>query len=361
MAGLAIITEACVDTNDHACVDVAPCSASTSTTRRRTVREPRRLHVVHRLLPTRRVPGGPRSTPTSTSPTAARTRSTTRPTRPRATTTRSSSNSPETSSPTEVIDRRDEALRTDSVAPRHPLTMRLRSTSVAVLERLGRPADRASSAVSGASGTRPRTPPPHDRSASRAVDSRGRLVVEHSMGARFRPHGRATGFDRPSLDIRGPRGGADSAKGHRSPGRSAPALARAAVPASCSVHRRPPSEHQAHASRCGSTRWSFVRPRWRPTVGRRLLARGGLRWSACLLAGDLLRGAWLVHGVAGGEHGERARRWDYRCLFLRRPADPEERAGHRRDDTVAVGPFVDDSRIRSPTLTMSWHPLCRSR
>ena len=89
MAGLAIITEACIDVKDRACVDVCPVQciyefdpannvlfseveagsgvienthtptpdAIDDLRRQHPLREPRRVHVVHRLLPARRVPG----------------------------------------------------------------------------------------------------------------------------------------------------------------------------------------------------------------------------------------------------------------------------------------------------------------
>ena len=134
MAGLAIITEACIDVKDRACVDVCPVQCiyefdpgeqravlrgggrqrgrSRTRThaesgrdrdlrRQHAVREPRRVHVVHRVLPARRVPGrrdllrgarARRIANDEVQPGQIRTR---------ATTTRSSSSTAATSSPTE--------------------------------------------------------------------------------------------------------------------------------------------------------------------------------------------------------------------------------------------------------------------
>ena len=100
MAGLAIITEACIDVKDRACVDVCPVQCiyefdptnnvlfseeqagsgviETSHTpnagrdrdlrRQHALREPRRVHVVHRVLPARRLSRSARSTPKSSVP-----------------------------------------------------------------------------------------------------------------------------------------------------------------------------------------------------------------------------------------------------------------------------------------------------
>ena len=89
MSGLAIITEACIDVKDRACVDVCPVQciyefdpaknllfseeeagsgeventhtpnpdADRDVRRHDPLRERRRVHVVHRLLPARRLPG----------------------------------------------------------------------------------------------------------------------------------------------------------------------------------------------------------------------------------------------------------------------------------------------------------------
>ena len=90
MSGIAIITEACIETKDRACVDVCPVQcvyefdpvknilfseveAGSETIenshapnprrhrhlrRQHPLREHRRVHVMHRVLPARRLPGG---------------------------------------------------------------------------------------------------------------------------------------------------------------------------------------------------------------------------------------------------------------------------------------------------------------
>ena len=133
MAGLAIITEACIDVKDRACVDVCPVQCiyefdpqknvlfseeeagsgvienthapepgrDRDLRRQHPVREPRGVHVVHRLLPARRLPGRRdllRGAPARRLAVGREVQR--RRTRTRATTTRSSSSTAATCSPT---------------------------------------------------------------------------------------------------------------------------------------------------------------------------------------------------------------------------------------------------------------------